>query len=667
MSRSDGGVITHTYIKKVNSAMSTNNGEMPNENPNPIQNQNPNSSGPAQNNNPPGNLPAPSNQNQNQNRPAQKRPAPPKPSPNQSAIHKNPGPNAKPAVGSPAEHTRTFDTNQTAKITKRIRAEAEAENEKNSGAKRNPDGTYNLTGRNIKSNRQRLAEKQKPVGSDDSDGLEMEIPVADDRNRRKRKDASAAAKEEKQGGFYISGILKVVIYIVGVILTSVVLSYYIITVANDVYAFVKDEAEVSIVIPENADINKIAKILGDKKLINYPMVFDIYMTFKQNKNKDKENYLPWEFEPGIYTVSAAMNYDEFISMFRKKAAAREVVRVTIPEGYTTDQILVTFLNNGLGTLEGFLKVLDEVDFSKLGYAFLEPLYEEKATYKENPAKLSEKRRYAIENRKYILEGYLFPDTYDFYTDENETNIIMRLLSNFNEKLSLEYTNKAKNLNMPIDDLINLAGIIEREGYFKEDLPKIAAVFHNRLINSSGFPNLESDATILYSYGKIVYCDTKQWHFDGGTIDCTDCLANKYALDDDGRISHDPDGRPIVIGCGARNIYSYRYIRPDMTVYDTKTDALTQAELLANLPYNSYSARADKNGNPVTGLLPSAVCNPGIESIYAAFWPEEEFPYYFFVTDDDGHAHFAKTKAEHDKNIEQIRNERAAATAAGAGE
>jgi cell division protein YceG involved in septum cleavage len=209
--------------------------------------------------------------------------------------------------------------------------------------------------------------------------------------------------------------------------------------------------------------------------------------------------------------------------------------------------------------------------------------------------------------------------------------------------------------MTIDEMVNLASMVQREGLMKDDLPKISAVFHNRLLNSAVYPLLESDATILYSYGRIVYCDTKQWHFDGRTIDCADCLSNKPKLDSDGKIVYGEDGSPVIEGCGARDMYSYRYIRPDLTVLDTKAPSLTQDELRGtDLPYNSYIRG---------GLLPGPICNPGLESLWAAFLPEEDFPNYFFVTDMAGRAHFARTLAEHNGNVERIRNERAAAAQA----
>jgi len=130
----------------------------------------------------------------------------------------------------------------------------------------------------------------------------------------------------------------------------------------------------------------------------------------------------------------------------------------------------------------------------------------------------------------------------------------------------------------------LASMIEKEGKYPEDFPKISAVFHNRLLDRAHYPNLQSDATILYSM-------------------------------------------------------------------ETHKSDLTQADLEINLPYNTYTR---------TGLPPSAICNPGYEAIFAALWPEEKFPYYYFITDINGWAHYSQTYDQHQANKERIRIEKAAA-------
>jgi len=384
-----------------------------------------------------------------------------------------------------AEHTRTFDTNPDLKRA--------------GNADINKDGTYHYTGRNIKSSRQMFVDTSRPVNdSDDGEpvpgqkaGLRKrgyyddELTIAPDKEKKKKKRKTEAEEAKRSGGFIMSGIIKVLLYIIGVLLVSIIIAYNIVSIINDVFAFVKDEEIIEVTIPEGADIEKISEILYENDLIKYPKVFSYYMNYKQ---KDKV----WEYEPGTYSVSSALNYDEFIYTFRKKAAARAIVRISIPEGFSIDQIIDEFVKNGIGSREGFVDVINNYDFSS--YRFLTPLYE---------TELSPDRRYK-------LEGYLFPDTYDFYTDEYEVNIITRFLNNFDSKFTEDCYNKCAILDktyyaktgrhFTIDDVIALASMVEREAKFLSDFPKISAVFHNRLLYGASFNYLlQSDATKLYDY------------------------------------------------------------------------------------------------------------------------------------------------------------------------
>ena len=100
-------------------------------------------------------------------------------------------------------------------------------------------------------------------------------------------------------------------------------------------------------------------------------------------------------------------------------------------------------------------------------------------------------------RIYRLEGYLFPDTYMFYSDSSETEAIYKMLSNFDRKVSAGIRAEAQRRGLPADELVTLASIIEKEAFFKSDQALISSVFHNRL-RSKTLVRLESDATAVYA-------------------------------------------------------------------------------------------------------------------------------------------------------------------------
>jgi len=416
--------------------------------------------------------------------PSVRKPAPPVPtsgSPNRNVKTVK---NANMADEPPVEsgHTRTFDTNSDIKISNKNRERVRENKPPADKNAQNKDGMYHYTGRNIKSSRQMFVDTNAKTSKnkyDDDEGLS----VSKSREKNKHKDD---AEETKRSGFIMSGIIKVLLYIIGVLLVSIIAAYNIIMVANDVFAFVKTPVVVDVNIPENADVEKISEILFENELIKYPKIFNLYISFRK---KDKawnaaiEEYVAAEFEPGIYSVSSELNYEEFIYTFKKKPGKREEVKIVIPEGWTIDQIIDLFESYGIGSRDKFVEVINEYDFAKYGYRFLKPLYE----------------TILSPERKYKLEGYLFPDTYYFYKDESEVNVIMKLLNNFDVKFTEKLYDKCKILDMSIDEIVTLASMIEREGKRLDDFPKISAVFHNRLVNKRDFPFLQSDATKLYDY------------------------------------------------------------------------------------------------------------------------------------------------------------------------
>ena len=334
------------------------------------------------------------------------------------------------------------------------------------------DGVYNYTGRNIRSNRQKFVSTNDNI--DDIDNISVSKKKKSSVKRGRERD-DAEVTDKRRGGGVMSGILKAVLYIVGIIVISVFLSYNIVMIVNDVFAFVKDEAEIEITLPDGADIYSISRVLADNNLIRYPFFFRMYGSLR-GRNSD------WEFRDGeTITVSAAMGYDEFIRSFRRRPPPRATIRITFQEGMTIDDMIDRFIENNMGTRERFEYVINNHRFP---HEFLQPLYEAYDNGELSPY------------RRFILEGYLFPDTYEFFTDDSEENIIVRFLNNFDRRFDRRSFERLAILNMSLDEVINLASIIQREARHAVDFSRVSAVFHNRLL-SPDFPRLESDATIMY--------------------------------------------------------------------------------------------------------------------------------------------------------------------------
>lgn len=259
------------------------------------------------------------------------------------------------------------------------------------------------------------------------------------------------------------GCLTTFSYCLLIIGLSVLLSAFAILGANDMFALVKDDTEVTVTIPENATLSEIADIMAENEVINYSKLF---WAFAKMTNMDNR------ILPGTYTLNASMDYRTILSKIKYVPDSKKIVTVTIPEGMTQDDIFALLEENEVCEAYLLKAYAQYYDFS---YKFLKGL------------PYSEKR----------LEGYLFPDTYDFYVGEAPERVLRKFLANFNRKWDVDLKSRAENINMSIRDVMIIASMIEREAKFDEERPMIASVIHNRL-KDDDFPHLQIDATVHYA-------------------------------------------------------------------------------------------------------------------------------------------------------------------------
>lgn len=312
---------------------------------------------------------------------------------------------------------------------------------------------------------------------------------AEEKTQNKKKAKTSADEEKKKTGKKVKtdelgrpivtksvstmySVTMAVVYIVFVLIASGVCSYFAITIANDVFAFQKTEVTAEISLGEYVTISELAEKLGDEGIVKYPTIFKYYARLRQDSG---------EFQPGKYTVTSDLNYDSLLAFFKKQTGERVIVTLTIPEGFTIDEIIDLFISKGMGTEEGFVDAIQNGDFSD--YKFVKMLDEQGVS----------------KDRKYRLEGYLFPDTYEFYQDWSETRIIRTLLDGFEAKFDDAYYDAIAQSGMTVDEYIILASMIESEAKYSTDFEIVSSVFHNRLNNKGKFPYLESDATIQYVF------------------------------------------------------------------------------------------------------------------------------------------------------------------------
>ncbi len=319
----------------------------------------------------------------------------------------------------------------------------------------------------------RALEEGRGTGTHPAPHAAQQSRAPQNRNIKRASDAereNARTEEGSTGGGAVASLIKAILYIVVVVAVAGLLSYYIIVFGNDMYAFVKSDEEVEVTIPEYATVDEIADILGDAGVIKYPRLLVLYAKLK----KIDKNY---EFIAGDYTVNGMMNYDELFYAFVPHKSY-ETVRLTIPEGYTVDEMIKLFTENGIGTRDKFIDVINNYDFD---FEFVKALDATDLT-----------------GRTYRLEGYLYPDTYEFYKGSSEETVIYKMLNRFDVIFSDSFYEVANNLGYSVDQIITLASMIEKEARYSADYEQVSSVFHNRLNDPANYPYLESDATIMYA-------------------------------------------------------------------------------------------------------------------------------------------------------------------------
>lgn len=232
----------------------------------------------------------------------------------------------------------------------------------------------------------------------------------------------------------------------------------------------KSTEEIEVVIDRNDSLSAIAQKLEDAGIVRNHTVFKYYVDFSDMSSK---------LLAGKFTLSPSMSFDDIISVLKRPSAAADTTWMTFAEGISID---------------GYGKLLEQENIFKNSETFKDLATTGKGYEKYDfIQQVIDKQNSSEQKRKYVLEGYLFPDTYEFYLSSSETQIIDRLVAQFNTVFTEEYRNRAAELGMSIDDVVTLASIIEKEAK-QEDFKKVSAVFHNRL--KSDMP-LQSCATHQY--------------------------------------------------------------------------------------------------------------------------------------------------------------------------
>ncbi len=250
---------------------------------------------------------------------------------------------------------------------------------------------------------------------------------------------------------------------------SVCLSLVLIFSANDVLALVKTDMDIEVVVAEDTTIDGVSKQLDERGVVNYGTLFRLF-----NKIKGDDGTI---VSAGTYTLNPSMDYSQILRALTKTTSTTSV-KITIPEGYTTAQIRQTLLEGHVTSSALIDNALNSYPFK---HTFLKDLKPPKANW---------------------LEGYLFPDTYEFIQDSKQPvhEVVNVMLNNFDKKYDAQIKEGAEELGLTTHEVVTIASLIEREAKEGSEFAKISGVIHNRLKNKEQFPNLQIDASLQYAVG-----------------------------------------------------------------------------------------------------------------------------------------------------------------------
>ena len=262
-----------------------------------------------------------------------------------------------------------------------------------------------------------------------------------------------------------------------VVISLVIVGVLLVTAFNKLYenyvSPVDPESteQIEIRIEQGSSLTKISELLEEEGLIRNAKVFKYYVDFTDMSSK---------LLAGKYTLSPSMTFDDIVDVIKRPNEMSAVVMVTIREGSTIEQMADSIIDQGV------LMEKDEfLEIAKTGKGFEDNEFIAAVLASENADK-----------RLYVMEGYLFPDTYEFYTDASAETVIGKLLTQFGKVMGEESKELAAEHGLTVDEAVTLASMIEKEAK-PQDYAKVSAVFHNRIADDW---LLGSDVTVQYFTG-----------------------------------------------------------------------------------------------------------------------------------------------------------------------
>lgn len=319
------------------------------------------------------------------------------------------------------------------------------------------------------------------IQDNDFDSLPDQLPARPGRREpssaqppRRRRESGGGGKPPREpgrkrpaGGWSGSAWFRAFV-IAGIIVAfSVFLALYVLESANDLLGLNQKDELIELEVTENMSVNQIIKLLETKGVVEKPLTFHIYAGFKKALDKLK---------PGSYVLNSNMSYDEILVLLKAGDTTIQTATVTFYEGMTIWEIAKRLEDNKVCTAQDFVDTLNTADFSS--YEFIGMIPEAELRYQR-------------------LEGYLFPDTYEFYVNDNPERVAKKFLNNFQNRITDEMLARMNDLNLSLYEAITFASVVQGEAGHFDEMKRVSSVFWNRFNSDGVYPRMESDVTRDY--------------------------------------------------------------------------------------------------------------------------------------------------------------------------
>ncbi len=251
---------------------------------------------------------------------------------------------------------------------------------------------------------------------------------------------------------------KKLIIALAVVVSGVAMAISTLAMADEVLGLGAEGKEIEVTIRRGDSAGVVTDKLADSGVIKFKSLFSLFL--KITKSSDK-------LKSGVYTLRDNMDYLQLASTLKKGGENADEVSVTIAEGLTQRQVFRLLEESRVCSQNELYDYAEKCDLP-----------------------------FESGSEKYRLEGYLYPDTYRFYQNDNPQSVIDKILANFRSKFTDAIAQRAEQIGLTPYEALTLASIVEKEAT-SEDRALVASVFINRL-NDWDKPLLQSCATVLYA-------------------------------------------------------------------------------------------------------------------------------------------------------------------------